>query len=97
MENLDLTAVARMGLILAHLLAFAAAFAAVAFGDFMLQLGECLLHGGRSFGAQLIEHGRVYFDLGRARGAWTTGSRSWLSAGARPWPGMCFTTGSTPP
>ena len=41
---------------------------AVAFGDFMLQLGECLLHGGRSFGAQLIEHGRVYFDLGRARG-----------------------------
>jgi hypothetical protein len=36
MENLDLTAVARMGLILAHLLAFAAAFAAVAFGDFAI-------------------------------------------------------------
>ena len=33
MENLDLTAVARLGLILAHLLAFAAAFAAVAFGS----------------------------------------------------------------
>lgn len=36
MENLDLTAVTRMGLILAHLLAFAAAFAAVAFGDFAI-------------------------------------------------------------
>lgn len=36
MDNLDLTAVARMGLILAHLLAFAAAFAAVAFGDFAI-------------------------------------------------------------
>jgi hypothetical protein len=36
MENLDLTALVRMGLILAHLLAFAAAFAAVAFGDFAI-------------------------------------------------------------
>ena len=36
MENLDLIAVTRMGLILAHLLAFAAAFAAVAFGDFAI-------------------------------------------------------------
>ena len=27
----------------------------------------------------------------------TTGSRAWLSAVARPWPGMCLTTGSTPP
>lgn len=36
MEDLDLTAVARMVLILAHLLAFAAASTAVAFGDFAI-------------------------------------------------------------
>ena len=32
-----------------------------------------------------------------ARSACTTGSCSWLSAVARPWPGMCLSTGSTPP
>ena len=32
-----------------------------------------------------------------ARGASTTGSSRWLSARARPWPGMCLITGSTPP
>ncbi|MGH6627797.1 MAG: hypothetical protein ACRECD_14875 [Burkholderiaceae bacterium] len=36
MENLDITAVIRMALILGHLLAFAVAAAAVAFGDFAL-------------------------------------------------------------
>ena len=29
--------------------------------------------------------------------AWTVGSSWWLSAKARPCPGMCLTTGSTPP
>ncbi len=32
-----------------------------------------------------------------ARSACTTGSLRWLSALARPWPGMCLSTGSTPP
>src|SRR5580704_12442659 len=32
-----------------------------------------------------------------ARSAVTTGSRLWLSAVARPWPGMCLSTGRTPP
>ena len=31
------------------------------------------------------------------RGAVTTGSSRWLSLVARPWPGMCLITGSTPP
>ena len=29
--------------------------------------------------------------------ALTTGRAWWLSTSARPWPGMCFITGSTPP
>ena len=32
-----------------------------------------------------------------SRLAATTGSSRWLSARARPWPGMCLTTGRTPP
>src|SRR5208282_3524168 len=32
-----------------------------------------------------------------ARSTLTTGSLLWLSAVARPWPGMCLTTGNTPP
>src|SRR5580692_3135608 len=32
-----------------------------------------------------------------ARSVATTGSRLWLSAVARPWPGICLSTGSTPP
>ena len=32
-----------------------------------------------------------------ARSTATIGSRSWLSAVARPWPGRCLRTGSTPP
>lgn len=36
MAELDLMALARMGFVLAHLLAFAASFAAVAFGDFAI-------------------------------------------------------------
>ena len=32
-----------------------------------------------------------------ARSVSTTGSSPWLSAVARPWPGRCLSTGSTPP
>ena len=33
----------------------------------------------------------------RSLGASTTGSLKWVSAVARPWPGMCLSTGKTPP
>src|SRR5215469_2748704 len=32
-----------------------------------------------------------------ARSAWTVGNPEWLSTVARPWPGICLTTGRTPP
>ena len=67
MENLDLTAVARMGLILAHLLAFAAAFAAVAFGDFAIFRRrrvdtELLTKAANAYGWQVINMSEKHFQ-----------------------------------
>ena len=49
---------------------------------------------GRSLSAA---NGRKSRAASASRLAVTTGSSRWLSTLARPWPGMCLTTGTTPP
>jgi len=53
----------------------------------------------KGFGPGKYEDCKVYENVAQCAGgaASTTGRVSWLSTAARPWPGMCFRTGSTPP
>ncbi len=59
-----------------------------------LETDMAVMPAGRSASSA---KGRKSCDSSSARLARTVGSSRWLSVSARPWPGMCFITGSTPP